>query len=110
MKKSRVHIEHTIDNLCPEHASKVVEMLKQLTHLRRRCHALEEQLGCVHNTESDLIRLNAEMEESIPIEENDLWEATQRSSNDQETIRSLTIKHQQLETETSLLRLKVMQQ
>jgi prefoldin subunit 5 len=110
MRKKHPQIQHTIDNLCPDHASKVADMLKQLSDLRRRCTALEAQLASVSATHSDLTRVNAEMEESITSEEDALWDATQRSCTHQETIRSLAIQHQHFETEASSLRLRVAQE
>jgi chromosome segregation ATPase len=98
---------HTIDNLCPRHKAKVVEMLRQLNELSKRCGFLEAEFERVNGETQHLIDTNSAIAEKVTAEELGLREATRISESAQSQIQQLSLDFQNQQTETNRLRLMV---
>jgi hypothetical protein len=98
---------HTIDNLCPKHKAKVMELLRQLNELSKRCGLLEAQFERANAESQRLIDANSAIAEKITAEELGLLEATRISESAQSEIEQLSIEFQNQQSETNRLRLTV---
>jgi hypothetical protein len=98
---------HTIDNLCPKHKAKVVEMLRQLNELSKRCSFLEAQFERANAETQYLIDTNSTIAEKITTEELGLLEATKISEFAQSQIVQLSLEFRNQHSETGKLRLMV---
>jgi chromosome segregation ATPase len=98
--------DHTIDQLCPAHKSKVVELLKQLNELRKRCGILEGQIEAADLEDDRIGRMHAAINEKIDAEKHRLAEATSVATAAREQIDNLTSRQQRIETESAMLLLK----
>jgi chromosome segregation ATPase len=96
-----------IDYLCPVHKAKVVELLKQLNEIRKRCGILESEIDAAGTGEQKLTQINADMAHKIEAEELRLLEATQISALARDQIESLTSEYERKETEWARLKRKV---
>jgi hypothetical protein len=85
-------------------------MLKQLHELRTKCASFEGQLDTAIEQDRLMTESNAEVEHTIVADEERFWDATKRSSEDQDRIRALAVSHPRLETETTLLAMQSAQE
>jgi predicted RNase H-like nuclease (RuvC/YqgF family) len=99
--------DHTIDNLCPPHKQKVMELLKQINELSKRCGILESQIAIVNTEHQTQQNINSEMRQKIEMEELRLQEATHLSVSAHEQIQRLTTEFQRKDAEVGLLKIKV---
>lgn len=97
-------VEHTIDNLCKPEKGKVVEMLKQLNELRKRCTVLEGLIETAHREEQHILSREAEIVQQIEDTEEKAVEATDLSRVAQDTIRGISTSLQNSETENQNLK------
>jgi chromosome segregation ATPase len=98
--------EHTIDHLCPPHKRKVVELLKQLLELRKRCSILENELEAAGTEENRLNQISANLTHQIEAEEVRLLEATRLSAAAREQLQKLTADYERESKQAVLLRVK----
>ena len=77
MKSSPVSVPHTLDNLCKSDKEKLMEMIKQLNEVQKRCNALEIEL---ENLQQENQRLNGRedvMKSQLEAMENKLFDAVE---------------------------------
>jgi chromosome segregation ATPase len=99
--------EQTIDNLCKRDKMKVLEMLKQVNELRKRCSCLESQIEAELQTSERLEARDASMSHEIDTIESKFAEATALSQTANAEIQRITVELQQNNTDNSILRVKV---
>jgi chromosome segregation ATPase len=99
--------DHTIDHLCPAHKAKVVELLKQLNELRKRCGFLESQIEAADAEEDRLERIHAGIGDKIEAEKQRLAEATSVAAAADDQIDRLAHEYEQIQSESGVLRFKI---
>ena len=98
---------HTIDNLCKRDKEKVVEILRQLNELRKRCTILESQIESVTQEEQRFLKREAMITGQIESTENKLIEATELSRTTRESINQVSLELQDSEAENRTLEEKI---
>lgn len=99
--------QHTIDNLCKRDKREVVETLKQINELRRRCTILECQIARVDQEQTKLLSRDATLMKQIELTEEQMLETTETSRSVHENITQLTIDLQSSETENEDLKSRI---
>ena len=84
-------LPHTLDNLCKSDKEKVVEMLKQLNELKKRCNTLEQELDTSHNENLRLIGREEIMKKQLESMEIKLFDSVELSKKSQAQVEQLTI-------------------
>ena len=98
---------HTIDNLCKRDKEKVVEILRQLNELRKRCTILESQIESATQEEQRFLKREAAINGQIDSTETKLIEATELSRSTREQINRLTLQLQDSDAENQMLAEKI---
>ena len=96
-------LPHTLDNLCKDDKDKVVEMLRQVNELKKRCSSLEEDLA---NRTIENERLSGREEviaRQLEATRSKLYETVEESKNSQTQIESLSQKLQEADAEKKLI-------
>ena len=100
-------LPHTLDNLCAADKEKVVEMLKQMNELKKRCATLEQDLT---NRQVENERLSGREEvitRQLESTQTKLYDAMEQSKNSQTQIEQLTQKLQKSEAENKAIKARV---
>lgn len=98
---------HTLDNLCKKDKDKVVEMLRQLNELKKRCTALEQELDEKRLDNQRLEGRDDVMTQQLEAIQSKLIESVQVSKDSQNQIEQLTSKLQKSESDKKLLQARL---
>lgn len=91
------NLPHTLDNLSKKEKEKVVDMLKQLNELKKRCTALEQQLESKQMENERLAGREDVMTKHLEATESKLFEAIELSKESQAEFEQLSLKLQKSE-------------
>ena len=83
-------LPHTLDNLCKADKDKLVEMIKQLSEMKKRCAALEHELENSKTESERLIARESLLKAQIESTENKLYDAVEISKGSQARVEQLT--------------------
>lgn len=100
-------LPHTLDNLCASDKEKVVEMLRQMNELKKRCATLEQDLT---NRQVENERLSGREEvicRQLESTQTKLYEAVEQSKNSQTHIEQLTQKLQKSDAENKAIKARL---
>ena len=97
----------TIDNLCKRDKNKVIELLKQLNELRKRCSFLESKIEAQSHENERIEGRNEMIAQQIDATEKKFSEASEVSKDSPKQLEELTLNIQTSEIENSNLRLKI---
>lgn len=100
-------LPHTLDNLCKKEKDRVVEMLKQLNELKKRCNALEQQLEAKQLENERLAGRDEVMTKQLETTHAKLLESIELSKDSQAQIEQLSLKLQKSEAEKKALNARV---
>ncbi|OHT05867.1 tropomyosin [Tritrichomonas foetus] len=98
---------HTIDNLCKRDKNKVIELLKQLNELRKRCAFLESNIESQVLENQRVEGRNEMIAKQIEATEMKFSEASDLAADTPSKLEGLTLNIQATETESSNLRMKI---
>ena len=96
-------IPHTLDNLCKKEKDKVVDMLKQLNELKKRCASLEKELNDKQLENQRLTGQTEGMSQQLDATQAKLIEYIELSKESQTQIEQLSLKLQKSESEKKVL-------
>lgn len=96
-------LPHTLDNLCKREKDKVVDMLKQLSDLKKRCAALEQELDGKQLENQRLAGREEVLSKQLETAQGKLLEAIGLSKESQAQIEQLTLRLQKSEAEKKAL-------
>lgn len=91
------NLPHTLDNLNKKEKDKVVDMLKQLNELKKRCTSLEQQLESKQMENERLAGREDVMTKQLEATEAKLFEAIELSKESQTEFEQLSLKLQKSE-------------
>ena len=97
------NLPHTLDNLSKKEKDRVVDMLKQLNELKKKCTGLEQQLESKQLENERLSGREEVMRKQLEATESKLLEAIQLSKESQNEIEQLSLKVQKSESEKKQL-------
>lgn len=90
-------LPHTLDNLCKADKDKLVEMIKQLSEMKKRCAALEHELENKKTESERLLAREGILKAQIESTENKLYDAVEISKGSQARVEQLTSELQRSE-------------
>jgi chromosome segregation ATPase len=96
----------TLDNLCSSDKTKVVEMLKKLNQLRKRCTLLEQEFEIRQREKEKEASQQEVLAHQLEVVQGKLLETVELSGKSQEEIESLSLKLQRVESERKSLSLR----
>lgn len=97
---------HTIDNLNKKDKAKVIEMLKQLNELRKRCACLESQIENQIQENTKLSQRNDMIMHKVESTEAQLFDTINISEDTQSQIEKMTLTLQRVESDVVVIRQK----
>ena len=83
-------LPHTLDNLCKADKDKLMEMIKQLNEVKKRCNALEQEVESLQSENQRLIGREDVMKAQIEAMETKLFDAVEISKGSQARVEQLT--------------------
>ena len=83
-------LPHTLDNLCKADKDKLMEMIKQLNEVKKRCNALEQEAESLQSENQRLIGREDVMKAQIESMETKLFDAVEISKGSQARVDQLT--------------------
>jgi chromosome segregation ATPase len=98
---------HTLDNLCQSDKDKVVEMLKQLNEMKKRCTGLEQDLESRQLENERLTGRDDVMSHSLEATHARLIDVIESSKASQVQIESLSLRLQQSDAERKAVEARV---
>jgi chromosome segregation ATPase len=96
-------IRHTLDNLCSDEKEKVMQMIKQLNELQKRCTDLEQVLERSYRDKDKLIKLKEGMSHQLEETQMKLLQAAKSSRESQQQIEALPLRLENIESERRTL-------
>ncbi|KAK8885154.1 hypothetical protein M9Y10_044283 [Tritrichomonas musculus] len=98
---------HTIDNLCKKDKNKMIELLKQLNELKKRCAFLESSINSQNNENQRIEMKNEFISKQIEEVEQKFNESSDLSKEFPKQLEELTLAIQATEIENSNLKVKI---
>lgn len=100
-------IPHTIDNLCKKDKGQVIEMLKQLNELKKRCSNLESAIDEKNHENQRINGRNEVLSQQLESIEAKLFESVELSKDAQSKIEILTTNLQNIESDNNLFKSRI---
>lgn len=83
-------LPHTLDNLCKADKDKLMEMIKQLNEVKKRCNALEQEVDSLQSENQRLTGREDVMKSQLESMETKLFDAVEISKASQSRVEALT--------------------
>lgn len=96
-------LPHTLDNLCKKEKDKVLDMLKQLSELKKRCSSLEKELNEKQLENQRLSGQTETLTHQLETTQTKLYEYIELSKESQSQIEQLSLKLQKSEADRKVL-------
>ena len=100
-------VPHTIDNLCKKDKSQVIEMLKQLNELKKRCASLETEIESQTLENQRISGRDDVLAQQLDATESKLFEFVELSKDAQSKIESLTLNLQKIQSDNNLIKTRI---